>query len=517
MLQLQPEISTHLENVTLHWQFDLKHGLFECDKALARLLNSGQQSLTLPQFFAAFDRRRIASLKAHFKEVIDHQKPYATSVLINVTEQRYFVNLTVDYARNNKSALVGKITFLHSFPSLYEEEELVKILFNRASNAILITDKNHFIIKVNEQFLRNSGHTQNELIGQPANVFKSGQYSQEFYQKLWHIVDTENFWAGELLAKHKNGEIFAKEVKIQRIELSENNHFYISESKKLDFSTQFIVDNPLDFPLSANTLLNKTDITKRMHERFQQLTKTETIVTAAFSVQLLQKVSDSMLKWLISQRFSESNLTGKIGLISDDTYIAFWVVERNADKINNILQEVQSDLSGGEQANELDLLSIINMGVSVLSIDAKSPQQLISHSVQTLITSPKKEASTINYFDPRLSKRFNKRKILSGLLHRALKNEQLEVYYQPIVDMKNMSIVKFEALMRITLDTDISYDTQELIEIAEQYGWVDKIDMSVATIALRDLKTIRQHYRSAEIGIAINRSLSNDKLANCCL
>jgi PAS domain S-box-containing protein len=517
MLQAQPDIDTSLESLTLSWQFNLKNGQFECDATLINLLNSGKKNLTLPQLFASFDRHRVEELKESFKDVIDERKPYFTSVLINIANKRYLVNLAVDYSTSKENCIIGEITFLHAFPSINEEEELVKILFNRASNAILIADKNHLIIKVNEQFLSNSGYLHRDLIGKPINVLKSGQYSEEFYAKLWHIVDTEKFWTGELLAKDKQGEIFAQEIKLQRIELSETNHFYISESKKLDFSTQFIADNPLDLRPGSNCLLSKDDFLEKMNEQFKLLTKNQTIVTVAFSVQLLQKVGDSTLKWLISQRFAESKLTGNIGLINNDIYGAFWVVEKNADRINSALQEVLSDLSGGKQANELDILSIINMAVSVLSVDAKGPQQLISHSVQTLITSPNKKISTINYFDPRLSKRFNRRKILSTLLHEALQNDQLQVYYQPIVDIKNMRIIKFEALMRITLETEINYDTQEIIEIAEQYAWVDKIDMSVATIALRDLKIIRKHYQSEDIGISINRSLSNDKISNCCL
>ncbi|WP_413701253.1 EAL domain-containing protein [Psychromonas sp. KJ10-10] len=232
---------------------------------------------------------------------------------------------------------------------------------------------------------------------------------------------------------------------------------------------------------------------------------------------LLQKVSESMLKWLIAQRFIESKHIGTLGEISNDMFIGMWVVEKNADKVNALLQNMLKVLSGGNQANELDLISIINMGASVLSVDAKSTQQLITHSVQILITSPNKNESVINYFDPRLSKRFNKRTTLSKLLYKALLAEKIEVYYQPIADIEKMCIVKFEALMRINLDTEITYNTQELIEIAEQYGWVDKIDMMVTKIALQDIKKIRKHYLKDDIGITINRSLSNDKVSNCCL
>jgi PAS domain S-box-containing protein len=517
MQALQPHSDKSLENLTLHWRFDLKDGLFEYDIELINLLNPGKNSLALQQLFDVFDRRRVSELKSNFKEVIDEKKSYTTSILMNINEKRYLVNLSFEYSKSKKNIIIGEINFLTAFPTVDEEEELIKILFNRASNAILITDKNHVIIKANEQFLSNSGYQQGDLIGKQANVLKSTQYTREFYQKLWLIIDTENFWTGELLAKNKQGEIYASDVKIQRIELSQNNHFYIAESKKLDFSTQFLVNNPLDLRLSKNCLLTKKDFIQKMDEMFNCLAKNETLVTVAFSVTLLQKVSDSMINWLISKRFTESNFIGTIGEISADIFIAVWAIEKNADTINNLLQDMLTALSGGVHANKLDLISIINMGASVLSVDAKSTQHLIAHSVQTLITSPNKNESIINYYDPRLSKRFNKRKTLSRLLHQALQNEQLEVYYQPIVDIKKMRIVKFEALMRVTLDTDISYDTQELIEIAEQYGWVDKIDMAVASIALQDIKKIRKHYHTPDIGIAINRSLSNDKISNCCL
>tara|TARA_R110001583_G_scaffold16561_22_gene67994 strand:+ start:6104 stop:8557 length:2454 start_codon:yes stop_codon:yes gene_type:complete len=517
MKNSQAHLDINLEQVTLHWQFDLKTGLFECDEDLIQLLNPGKNTLALPQLFAAFDRRRVDELKRSFKDVIDAKALFSTAILINIIDKRYLVNLTFDYTQNKKDIMIGKIVFLIGFPSVDEEEELVKILFNRASNAILITDKEHVIIKANEQFLKNSGYKYDELIGKRANILKSGQYTKEFYQKLWQIVDKEKFWAGEILAKNKQGEIYAHDVKIQRIELSQNNYFYMSESKKLDYSTQILANNPLDLRLSQNCLLSKESFIKKMDEKFITLTKNETLVTAAFNITLLQKVSDSMLKWLISQRFSESNSTGSIGEISHDIFIGMWVVEKSADKVNSLIQNMLSVLNGGTQTSELDFISIINMGVSVLSVDAKSTQQLIAHSVQTLITSPNKNASTINYFDSRLSKRFNKRKTLSRLLHQALQTDQLEVYYQPIVCIKRMCIVKFEALMRITLDTDIKYNTQELIEIAEQYGWIDRIDMAVTKIALKDIKKIRQHYLIDDIGITINRSLSNDKISSCCL
>ncbi|WP_413699496.1 PAS domain-containing protein [Psychromonas sp. KJ10-10] len=220
-------------------------------------------------------------LQDSFKKVIEAQALFTTSILINIFDKRYLVNLSIDYTKNKNNIIFGKIDFLMGFPSVNEEDELVKILFNRASNAILITDKDHVIIKANEQFLKNSGYKPNEPIGKQANILKSGQYSPEFYKKLWHIVDKEKIWAGEILVKNKHGEIYAHDVKIQRIELSQNNHFYIAESKKLDYSTQILANNPLDLRLSQNCLLSKETFIEKMEEKFTSLSSEETLAVAS--------------------------------------------------------------------------------------------------------------------------------------------------------------------------------------------------------------------------------------------
>ncbi|WP_413701252.1 PAS domain-containing protein [Psychromonas sp. KJ10-10] len=275
--QTHPE--TEMENMVFHWQFDLKSGLFTCDDELSQLLNPGKSKFTLPQLFSVFDRRRVGEIKVNFKEVIDNHSLFSTSILINITDKRFLVNLSFEHAENKTNVINGKIAFLVEFPSIDEEDELVKVLFNRASNAILITDKNLIIIKANEQLLRHSGYQHEELIGQHLSLLSSEQYTKEFYQKLWNIVDTEKFWTGELLAKNKKGEIGAHDVKMLRIELSPNNHFYMAESKKLDFSTQFLASDPLDARLNKNNLLSKEEFTQKVDEQFKLLTKNETIVT----------------------------------------------------------------------------------------------------------------------------------------------------------------------------------------------------------------------------------------------
>ncbi|WP_413699495.1 hypothetical protein ACLKMH_18880 [Psychromonas sp. KJ10-10] len=52
MTNTQPYSDINLEQLILHWQVDLKSGLFECDEKLIQLLNPEKNCLDLPQLFA---------------------------------------------------------------------------------------------------------------------------------------------------------------------------------------------------------------------------------------------------------------------------------------------------------------------------------------------------------------------------------------------------------------------------------------------------------------------------------
>lgn len=96
------------------------------------------------------------------------------------------------------------------------ESKLARAAMNGMS-AMVITDRNNRIIKVNHEFTRISGYTLAEVRGKQPSVFSSGRHNQEFYMNMWKVLQDEGIWEGEVVNKRKDGSLQTEILRIQTI------------------------------------------------------------------------------------------------------------------------------------------------------------------------------------------------------------------------------------------------------------------------------------------------------------
>lgn len=84
-------------------------------------------------------------------------------------------------------------------------------------DAIIITDAQEKIIKVNQAFTKITGYTFEDIEGKTPRILKSGNHDATFYKALWQSLNEKGFWQGELSNKRKNGEPYIEHVTITAI------------------------------------------------------------------------------------------------------------------------------------------------------------------------------------------------------------------------------------------------------------------------------------------------------------
>ena len=89
-----------------------------------------------------------------------------------------------------------------------EVELSIAAIAFEANEAIMITDHESKIVKVNERFRDMTGYSINEVYGQSPHMFQSGLHDQEFYQQIGRDLELYGYWQGEIRNKRKNGDIF---------------------------------------------------------------------------------------------------------------------------------------------------------------------------------------------------------------------------------------------------------------------------------------------------------------------
>jgi diguanylate cyclase (GGDEF)-like protein/PAS domain S-box-containing protein len=84
-------------------------------------------------------------------------------------------------------------------------------------DAIIITDANANIIKVNKAFTSISGYQAEEVLGKNPRLMSSGRHGKVFFETLFQKVLHDGSWVGEIWDKRKNGEIYPRWMTITAV------------------------------------------------------------------------------------------------------------------------------------------------------------------------------------------------------------------------------------------------------------------------------------------------------------
>ncbi len=95
-----------------------------------------------------------------------------------------------------------------------DELQLAATIFESCKESMIITDADNRIITVNPAFVVTTGYTIEEVVGRNPNLLSSGKQGHEFYQEMWHTLNTTGHWSGEVWNLRKNGELYAEWLSI---------------------------------------------------------------------------------------------------------------------------------------------------------------------------------------------------------------------------------------------------------------------------------------------------------------
>ena len=122
-----------------------------------------------------------------------------------------------------------------------DELRLAGCVVAEMSEGVIVTDASGRIVSVNPAFLRTSGHTIAEVIGDNPRLLKSGRHDADFYAAMWENIRRSGAWQGEIWNQRKSGEIFPSWITIAAVKDGAGNitHYIstqtdITERKKAD-------------------------------------------------------------------------------------------------------------------------------------------------------------------------------------------------------------------------------------------------------------------------------------------
>jgi diguanylate cyclase (GGDEF)-like protein/PAS domain S-box-containing protein len=97
------------------------------------------------------------------------------------------------------------------------ERALAGTVFDSSPVAIVVTDAQGVILKVNQAFCQLTGYSELEARGNTANMLRSGRHDNSFYEQMWSAILSKGYWSGEIWNRHRNGQIIRHELSITAV------------------------------------------------------------------------------------------------------------------------------------------------------------------------------------------------------------------------------------------------------------------------------------------------------------
>ena len=394
-----------------------------------------------------------------------------------------------------------------------DELRTTSLVFSTAAEGILVTDPQGRITQANAALLAMTGYAREELIGQQAGSLYRLVGDREAGRRMASALGETGRWNGETTFIGRDQQAIPTSVAISRIS-DDGNRILGNVAVITDIRRLKEVENRLRQLADVDALTGLRNF-RNMSEQVQQMLDAARATSQRYAVAFLDldnfkainddhghDAGDAVIQAVarhLSERLPPGHLLCRR---SGDEFIA--LIDR-AGETDDDLEALLRRLMPLTVPTDAGALRIsFTMGVSRFPEDATEWRELQICADMAMNEAKQERRGSIVWYDPQIGRRLHRRRQIEGRLRQAIENREIEVHYQPEVDLRNGRVIGFEALARWA-DPELGpVSPSEFIPAAEEARLIEALTLCVATRVLRDKPLLQQRFPGAMVAFNVS-------------
>jgi diguanylate cyclase (GGDEF)-like protein/PAS domain S-box-containing protein len=390
------------------------------------------------------------------------------------------------------------------------------------STALMVDAETLKVVDINAALQRNLGYTPEEALALTVTELFTADGSDTDPEMLGRkLRDPSLRLPLEIQQRAKDGGLRSVEVMVQRVELGERQLLAMTAhdvSVRRKVQAQLLEKQQhLDHLAHHDQLTglpNRLYLAAYLPGAIDEAKRTGAMLAVLFlDLDRFKHINDSrghetgdkLLK-AVAQRIRATMRNEDVVVrMGGDEFIVVLKTVRNTDQVNEAAGRITEALSAPVVVDGRPLVTTASIGVSLYPRDGADMGELLRHSDTAMYQAKDRGRNNFQLFSPIMARRLKERMAIETSLRTAMQTGQLDVHYQPIVDISTRRVMALESLLRWKHPTHGFIPPERFVGVAEEAGLIVPIGEFVLARAVEDIAKWREA-GCAQIPVAVNIS-----------
>jgi diguanylate cyclase (GGDEF)-like protein/PAS domain S-box-containing protein len=431
----------------------------------------------------------------------------------------YWESASISPLRDGRNRITHFIAVKEDITEQKRTEDQLRMnatVFETTTEGIIVTDEMNRIKTINPAFTRITGYTQEEVMGRTPSILSSGRHNQVFYETLWESVLQKGYWTGEIWNRRKDGSVYPEWLSISSVSddkgvIKEFVGVFSDITKYKEDEEQILYQTNYD---ALTGLPNRSLLSDRLNQAIVAAQRESWMLAVLFvDLNHFKVVNDTfghvvgdevlqMVAHRIRSCLRDSDTVARFG---GDEFIILLQDVTEMDSVAQIATHVIENTTKVFSLYGREIYLGASIGITIYPDDAETVDLLLRNADMAMYQAKERGRNTYQFFTASMQQHTLARQQLGFDLRQAVKRDELEIYYQPVVDVIQNRVVSVEALLRWHHPVRGMISPAVFIPLAEDTGQIGTIGEWVIKGACRQLK--RWHRAGFnDLKLAINLS-----------
>jgi len=395
-----------------------------------------------------------------------------------------------------------------------QQLRLIASVFEHSHEGIIITDADRHILRVNPAFERTTGYSAEACIGQTPAILRSGWHDASFYKGIWDTVAREGAWQGEVWDRRRDGQLYVEWLTISAVRDESGaitNYigifFDITDKKAAEEHV-----TRLAYFDSLTGLANRRLFEDRLSHAIEAARRNGRPLALLFidldrfkpvNDKFGHKSGDLLLKQVAQAFESTVRDADTLARLGGDEFAL--LLEGSAqDQAAYVARRLLRRLDQTFVIEQREILIGASIGISVMPDDGDTMDSLLGHADVAMYRA-KRTGGGYQFFSAEMTRGATERLALEQALHHAIDRDELELQYQPRLDLRDGALRGLEVRPRWHQSERGLIAPERFLPLAEATGLSVELGAWALEAACRDRHRWRGHIGD-EVVIALTVS-----------